>query len=166
MDEFCKLYWQLDSTTKTNEKVAALKDYLAVAQPADAIWAIYFLIGRRIKRLVGTKHLKQWVIEQAGISDWLFAECYDRVGDLAETIALILPPPESELGLSLQQLIEQQLLPIREMEVDQQKRSVLQLWQAVDSRQAFVLGKLMMGGFRVGVSKRLAIRAISEDARN
>ena len=117
MDDFSQLYWQLDSTTKTNEKVAALHAYLQRAKPENAAWAIYFLSGRRVKRLVGTKLLRQWATELTGVSDWLFNECYDRVGDLAETISLILPPSQSGQPIELADLIEKQLLPLREMEV-------------------------------------------------
>lgn len=164
MDDFTRLYWSLDSTTKTNEKVAALQDYLQLAKPADAAWAIYFLVGRRIKRLVGTKLLRAWATEQTGLSDWMFEECYDRVGDLAETISLILPPSETGDSISLHVLIEQHLLPLKEMDVEQQQQAILKLWNRFDQPQLFVLGKLMTGGFRVGVSKRLVNRAISKFA--
>ncbi len=164
MDDFSELYWQLDSTTKTNEKVASLKSYFARAKPKNASWAIHFLSGRRIKRLVGTKLLRQWATELTGVSDWMFAECYDRVGDLAETISLILPSRSSRDSIELSDLIENRLLPLRELGIVQQRDAVIELWQRFDQRQLFVLGKLMMGGFRVGVSKRLVNRAISEIA--
>lgn len=164
MDDFTQLYWQVDSTTKTNEKVASLEAYLERAEPRDAVWAIYFLAGRRIKRLVGTKLLRQWATEVAGVSDWMFNECYDRVGDLAETISLILPPVGSGDSISLSRLIEEHLMPLREMEVGSQREAVTRLWRRFDQRQLFVLGKLMMGGFRVGVSKRLVIRSLSNFA--
>lgn len=165
MDDFSDLYWQLDSTTKTNEKVAALESYLERAKPKDAVWAIHFMAGRRIKRLVGTKLLRQWATELTDVSDWMFNECYDRVGDLAETISLILPPSESGDSIELSDLIEQHLLPLREMDIEQQHDAVVGLWQRFDQRQLFVLGKLMMGGFRVGVSKRLVNRSISNFAK-
>ncbi len=162
MDDFCNLYWRLDSTTKTTEKVAALTDYFQQAQPSDAIWAIYFLVGSRIKRLVGTKLLRQWAVEKADIAAWLFEECYDRVGDLAETISLIVPPGASRDSIPLQELIEDQLLTLRDLEPELQRERVLQLWDRFDQQQLFVLGKLMMGGFRVGVSKRLVVRALAK----
>ncbi len=164
MNDFCNLYWRLDATTKTTEKVAALKDYFEVAQPSNAAWAIYFLVGRRIKRLVGTKLLRQWAIEKAELTTWLFEECYDRVGDLAETISLVLPPNESGEDIALQDLIEQHLLPLRSAESEQQRSKILELWQRFDQRQLFVLGKLMTGGFRVGVSKKLITRALAQHA--
>lgn len=161
MNDFCNLYWRLDSTTKTTEKVAALENYFQRAKPEDAIWAIYFLVGNRIKRFVGTKFLRQWAIEKANIAAWLFEECYDRVGDLAETISLVVPPGKSTDQVPLHQLIENHLLELRELEPDQQRDHVFELWDRFDQQHLFVLGKLMMGGFRVGVSKQLVIRALA-----
>ena len=162
MQQFCELYWQLDSTTKTLEKVKSLKDYFAAAAPENAVWAIYFLAGNRLKRLVPTKLLRQWAIQRAEISDWLFEECYDRVGDLAETISLVLPPVETAGDVPLKQLIEETLIPLRDADVDQQHREVINLWNQLDPKAIFVLGKLMTGGFRVGVSKKLITRALAE----
>ena len=162
MKQFCDLYWQLDSTTKTLEKVKSLKEYFAAATPENAIWAIYFLSGNRLKRMVPTKLLRQWAIQTSGISDWLFEECYDRVGDLAETISLVLPPVNSSRDVPLKELIEETLIPLRDSEVDRQHQEVLHLWSRFDSKAVFVLGKLMTGGFRVGVSKKLVIRALAE----
>ena len=162
MNDFCELYWQLDATTKTNEKVDFIKRYLETAQPRNAAWAIYFLVGKRIKRLLPTRQLTKWAIEKAGISDWLFAECYDRVGDLAETISLILPPPKGSCDLPLYELVEQQLLPLRNAQSAVQKAQVVDWWDQFDQPTRFVLGKLMTGGFRVGVSRRLVRRAIAQ----
>ena len=168
MNEFCELYWRLDSTTKTLEKVKALKEYFAVAPAEDAAWAIYFLVGERIKRLVTTKLLRQWAVEEANITPWLFEECYDRVGDLAETISLVInsaaleTTDDSPDDISLRCLIEDRLLPLRGIEPEDQREPVVAMWRAFDQRQIFVLGKLMTGGFRVGVSKKLVARALAE----
>lgn len=162
MKDFCDLYWKLDSTTKTLEKVRALRDYFEIAAPQDAIWAIYFLVGQRLKRLTPTKLLRQWAVEESGISAWLFEECYDRVGDLAETISLVLPPAQATVDVPLKTLIEQRLIPLRDAEDNVKHRAVLELWRQFDSKSIFVLGKLMTGGFRVGVSKKLVIRALAE----
>ncbi len=92
MKAFADLYATLDETTKTNEKIAAMAGYFRSAPPEDTAWAVHFLIGRRPKRLIPTRDLVAWAIEEANIPDWLFGECYQAVGDLAETIALLLPP--------------------------------------------------------------------------
>ena len=162
MIEFSNLYWQLDSTTKTNEKVAALREYFRLASPDDAIWAIHFLVGRRLKRLVGVRMLASWATEQVDLSAWMFEECYQRVGDLAETISLILPPAAAPEPLPLADLIQNHLLPMQSMSDPEKRKVVLNLWSRFDQPQRLVLGKLMTGGFRVGVSKRLVTRAIGE----
>ncbi len=93
MKAFAELYTALDETTKTNEKVEALAAYFRAASPDDAVWALHFLIGRRIKRLIETRKLVEWAIAEAAIPEWIFGDCYSAVGDLAETIALLLPAP-------------------------------------------------------------------------
>jgi DNA ligase 1 len=101
MKAFAELYAALDETTKTNAKIAALTRYLANAPAEDAAWAVNFLIGRRPKRLLESRKLAQWAIEEAGVPDWLFGECYQAVGDFAETIALLLPPAAASSPLPL-----------------------------------------------------------------
>ena len=114
MKAFADLYAELDSTTKTNEKVDALKRYFMASDPADSAWAVHFLIGRRPKRLIETRKLVEWAIEEAAIPDWLFAESQHAVGDLAETISLLLPPPSTSAGGSLRYWVEERLLPLKE----------------------------------------------------
>ena len=160
--EFTDLYFRLDSTTKTNEKVVALVEYLESSDPIDTVWTIYFLMGRRLKRLIGVRKLAEWAVEKTQISNWLFDECYDRVGDLAETISLILPASVKPNPMRLNVLVEDFLLPMQSLDEDGKREVVLELWQRLDQRQLFVLGKLMTGGFRVGVSKKLVTRAISQ----
>src|SRR5262245_38504366 len=92
---FAELYAALDATTKTNEKIEALTAYFLRVPPEDAAWAIHFLIGRRLKRLIESRKLWHWAIDEAGIPEWLFGECYEAVGDVAETIALLLPSPQA-----------------------------------------------------------------------
>src|SRR5690606_22199431 len=91
MKHFARHFAALDATTKTNAKVAAMAEYLAAAAPADAAWAVHFLRGDRPKRLIPVRRLAGWAMEAAEVPDWLFEECYHAVGDLAETIALLLP---------------------------------------------------------------------------
>ena len=122
MKAFAELYAALDRTTKTNAKVAALKRYLAAAAPEDAAWAVHFLIGRRPKRLLESRKLAQWAMEEAGVPDWLFGECYHAVGDFAETIALLLPPAEHSSALPLHYWMEERLLPLREAD-DETRRA-------------------------------------------
>ena len=111
MRAFANLYTALDETTKTTQKVEAMAEYFRHARPEDAVWAIYFLIGRRIKRLIETRKLVGWAIEEAGIPEWIFGDCYSAVGDLAETIALLLPTPVSATDKPLAYWVSQRLLP-------------------------------------------------------
>ena len=92
MKAFADLYAALDETTRTTDKVAAMARYFAAAPPADAAWAIYFLSGRKPRQAVSSKRLRLWARELAGVPEWLFDECHDHVGDVAETVALLLPP--------------------------------------------------------------------------
>lgn len=176
MKRFAQLYTALDETNKTNEKVAALVRYFAQAEPADAAWALYFLIGRRPRQAVQTPKLALWAIEAAGIPDWLFGECYDAVGDFAETVALLLPERSEEpasttapafLALdrtpaTLSCWIERVLLPLRELNEEQQRTTVLWAWMVLDGQQRFLCNKLITGAFRVGVSQRLVTRALAQ----
>ena len=162
MKAFAELYAALDQTTKTNAKVDALKRYLAAAQPEDAAWAVNFLIGRRPKRLLESRKLAQWAIEEAGVPDWLFGECYHAVGDFAETIALLLPPADASSTLPLHYWIEERLLPLRDADDETRRRRLVQAWRELDEGQRFAWNKLITGEFRVGVSQSLVVRAIAE----
>src|SRR6478735_1540574 len=113
MKAFARLYAELDETTATNEKIAALVRYFRAAPPADAAWAVHFLIGRRPKRLIATAKLRTWAAVEAGIADWLFEESYHAVGDLAETITLLLPDTGASSDLPLAHWVEHRLLPLR-----------------------------------------------------
>jgi len=161
MKSFARLYSALDETTKTNAKVTALVDYLKTAAPQDAVWAISFLMGRKPRQAVPTVRLRQWAAEEAGIPDWLFAASYDVVGDLAETITLLLPEGPAAEDRPLHGWVEQDLLTLRELPEDLQRRQVTSSWRAMDRRQRFVWNKLITGGFRVGVSQKLVTRALA-----
>ena len=161
MKAFAELYSAIDETTKTNEKVEALTRYFARVPPADAAWAATFLIGRRPKRLLASRKLAQWAIEESGIPDWLFGECYQAVGDFAETIALLLPPAQRSSDLPLHYWIEERLLPLRDAGDEAQRASLVSAWREMDERQRFAWNKIITGEFRVGVSQSLVVRAIA-----
>lgn len=168
MDLFTQLFIALDQTNKTAAKSKLLSEYFKQASPADAAWAIYFLMGERMKRLVKTADLKQWACELSHYPEWLFAECYDHVGDLAETLALCIFSEDkfrkAPLKMSLSELIENYLLPMKTMEPEAQSQRIIDLWSSMDFSMALVLNKLITGGFRVGVSKSLVIKALAENA--
>jgi len=167
MNAFADLFRKLDETTRTNEKVEALAGYFAHATPADAAWAIYFLSGRKPRQAVNTAKLRTWAREAAGVSEWLFDESYDAVGDLAETVALLLPDPvpaETHQPMQLHEWIEQRVLTLRNADDPTQKATVQAAWRELDARGRFVWNKLITGGFRVGVSQLLVTRAIAQVA--
>ncbi len=161
MKAFADLYTTLDETTKTNEKVDALTRYFGGAEPADAAWAIYFLSGRKPKQAVPSKKLREWAAEEAQIPDWLFNESYDAVGDVAETVALLLPPPERSSDLPLAEWVRR-LLTLRDSDEDAQRSAMLDAWGSMDRTQRFVWNKLISGSFRVGVSQQLVTRALGK----
>ena len=118
-----------------------------------------FLDRRKPRQVVRSSNLRQWATHEAGIPDWLFGESYDAVGDVAETIALLLPPPQRSSDLPLAYWIEQRLLPLREMNEDDQRVALVAAWRELDQSQRFIWNKLISGAFRVGVSQQLVIRA-------
>jgi DNA ligase 1 len=158
---FAALFAELDETTRTGDKVAALARYFERAPPEDAAWAVHYLAGNRPKRLIAARRLAGWAMEATGTREWLFAECYEAAGDLAETITLLLPPPERASDLPLHRWIEERLLPLRGEDEAVQRREVLRAWGELDTREAFVWNKLITGGFRVGVSAGLVVRALA-----
>ncbi|MBS2006952.1 MAG: ATP-dependent DNA ligase [Cyanobacteria bacterium SZAS TMP-1] len=162
MKRFVELYLAIDATTKTSGKLSALKQYFLAASPEDAAWAIFFLTGRKLKRLVPTANLRKLTTELAGLSDWMFQECYDSVGDLAETMALLAPEKES-VGedLSLSQFVQARVLTLRDLDDDLLKHALTETWSQLDVDQKFVFNKLITGGFRVGVSQQLVINALA-----
>ena len=161
MKHFASLFSELDSTTSTNAKVAALTHYFEHATPADAAWAVYFLSGGKPRQVVKTSALRALATEAAGIDDWLFEECYQAVGDLAETIAYVLPLDFEPSDVGLAVWIEDRLLPLRGLSEPEVASRVKSYWRELDSRGRFLLIKLVGGGFRVGVSKLLVQRALA-----
>ncbi|AEF22046.1 ATP-dependent DNA ligase [Pseudomonas fulva] len=161
MIAFAQLYARLDATTSSNAKLAALQDYLRDAEPADAAWAVYFLAGGRPRQLVPSRQLRELAMQRAGLSDWLFEESYSAVGDLAETIALLLPEATSTSEDGLAVWVEQKLLPLRGLPPDELAMRLDALWAQLDRQSLMVSIKLITGAFRVGVSKLLVTRALA-----
>jgi DNA ligase 1 len=158
---FAQLFTAIDETNRTNEKVEAMVQYFRDADPADAAWAVYFLSGGRPKRLIPVRRLAEWAMAEAGIADWLFEESYDAVGDLAETMSLLLPESTSTTDEPLHVLIEQRLLVLARQSEDEQRAVVLRTWRELGGVERFVWNKLITGAFRVGVSQQLVTRALS-----
>ena len=164
MRAFADLYFALDATTRTNDKVAAMRAYFDAAPPADAAWAVYFLSGRRPKRLLSALLLRRWAAELAGIPDWLQEEAYHAVGDSTETAALLLPAAARAGERPLHAWVEEVVLSLRKKDEAGQRAAVRDAWAELDDPQRYVFNKLITGGFRVGVSQRLLMRALAEAA--
>ena len=166
MKRFATLYDAIDATTATTAKVAALVAYFRDAPAADAAWAVSFLVGRRPKRLVRSADLRSWAAEAADVPAWLFEECYAQAGDLAETISLLVPEREhggpSVDDSSFASWVEERLLPLARMAPDVQRAVLLDAWQRLAGTSRFLFNKLITGGFRVGVSDGLVVRALAQ----
>lgn len=161
MQQFARLYNDLDQTNSTNEKVALLAGYLQNAPSTDRMWALALLSGRRPKRTVATAQLKEWACEVSGTDDWLFEESYAIVGDLAETITLILPPTESDNKESLTYWVNY-IRALATADDTTKRERIISAWNKLGLGERFTFNKLITGGFRVGVSQTLVCRAIAQ----
>ncbi len=161
MKAFATLYSRLDATTSSNAKLAAMRDYFREADPADAAWAVYFLAGGRPRQLVPTRVLRETAMQAAGLPEWLFEESYQAVGDMAETISLLMPEAQhsSEDGLAV--WMQDRLLPLRGLPPEELAERLPALWAQLDRLSLMVCIKLITGAFRVGVSKLLVTRALA-----
>ena len=166
MRAFSELYEELDTTTSTHLKVAAMARYFETAPPADAAWAVYILSGRRLKRFIGRATLWRWLLSCSSLPEWLVEESGATVGDLAETIALLM---EGERGtaavvpdLPLATWIDGRLLPLRAAAEEQQREAIVEWWRTLPYRECFILNKLLTGELRVGVSELLVTRALAQ----
>jgi len=161
---FTELYFEIDGTNRTGEKVEAMVRYFREAPPADAAWALYFLSGRKLNRSVSTTALRQWLAEETGLPLWLIEECYDTVGDLAEALALLYPDRERRGDIPLHQLVEERMTPLRTLPDPEKRALLVDDWDRMSMPERLVWNKLIMGSFRVGVARTLLERAIARAA--
>ena len=161
MKDFAALYATLDATTSSLAKQAALQAYLRRVAPEDAAWAVYFLAGGKPRQIVPVKLLRLLAQEAAGLPEWLFEESYQAVGDLAETISLLLPPPQDSHELGLAEWVEEQLLPLRGLPPEELTDRLRAQWRRLAAAERLVYFKLITGAFRVGVSKLQVTQALA-----
>lgn len=161
MHAFARLYEELDQSNKTNDKVAALVRFFSTAEEGDKIWALALLSGRRPRRHVSGAELRFWVSEETSVPLWLVEESYHVVGDLAETVSLLLPPAQATQERSLAQTMEELAALAKAPEVER-RAWVTDTWQSLTQPERLVFTKLITGGFRVGVSENLVLRALAE----
>ena len=165
MQQFAQLVNVLATTTKTNEKLQALKDYFALARPKDKTWVIAIFSGRRPKRIVNSAYLREYCTEITQIDPWLFEECYHTVGDLAETISLLLPETIAENSNTSEHSLSWYLetfINIEKAEEPVKKEFITSSWKQMTRNEKFVFNKLITGNFRIGVSQTMMVNALAK----
>ena len=169
MKRFTQLFQEVDSTTSTNEKVAALQRYFHDESAANAVWALYLFLGKTRKRLITSRVLRDIFLQISDIPEWLFEASYAHVGDSAETIALLLrdtplPPPCTEFqNQPLYAWLETIIPQVKTCSDEEQQALIVSWWASLDGFEAFVLNKILTGAFRVGVSTKLVVKALAAE---
>ena len=162
MKRFTQLFRELDDSNRTGDKVEALRRYFSEAPARDAAWILWFFWGNRLRLRIPSRRLRQWAADLSGHPDWLVESCYERVGDLAETAALLLPLGKGTgTGLPLHEVVEERLMPLRDWDDRFQFQLIRDFWLSLNRDEALVLNKMLTGGFRIGVSRLLVVRALS-----
>ncbi|WP_418123749.1 ATP-dependent DNA ligase [Chryseobacterium sp. PTM-20240506] len=161
MRHFAELINALESTNKTNAKIDAIIDYLERAPDEDKVWFIALFTGKRPKRNVNTNYMKEWALEITKLPFWLFQESYSSVGDLGETLSLILPQPTEKIERSLSQWMND-IVNLKEKTEAEKKEFVLQSWNGLDYTERLIFNKLLGGSFRIGVSDKTLINALTK----
>lgn len=166
MKRFTELVLALDATTKSERKLRALEAYFRAAPARDAAWALHVLTGGKLARLATGTELRAWVADESGLPIWLVEESYASVGDLAETLALLVPeqPAAEQDEIGLADLIETRLLPLRGRDAELRRASLVESWRSLDLAGRFVLNKLLTGFFRVGAARTQVTKALARAA--
>ena len=167
MTRFAALFAAIDHTTSTSDKVEAMAGYFAEAPAADAAWAVFFLTGRRLKRLISNRAIGGWITAATGLPEWLLGECYAVVGDGAETAALLFDDQLAAPGprRSLAEWVEGSIQGLRQVAPEAQAAQVLAWLGELPRWERFTLLKLLTGELRVGVSQTLVVRALAQSRR-
>ena len=161
MKAFAQLFLSLDETNKTNEKVKVLKEYFTAVPDTDKMHMLALFTGRRPKRQINSTLVRNWAVEASNIPAWLFEESYHVVGDLAETMALLMPESTNSSSKTLTEWIEE-INALNDKTEAEKKLWLQESWAMLDSQERFVFNKLLTGSFRVGVSQNLVIKALAD----
>ena len=161
MKLFSNLISAIEITNKTNAKIEALVNYFKIAPDKDKLWLIALFTGKRPPRPVKTSLMKAWCMEITKLPEWLFLESYSTVGDLGETMALLLPTPTHKLDLSLLEWMTE-LKALKPKSDDDKKAFVIEAWSGLDQQQRLIFNKLIGGSFRIGVSKKTLVNALAK----
>lgn len=159
MKHFAALIQSLEMSNKTNDKLDAIVNYLTVAHDEDKLWLIALFTGRRPKRPVNTSLMREWALDVSGLPEWLFHECYSNVGDLGETISLVLPKPSKQIEKTISQWMRE-IIQLATQTDAEKKAYVLEAWDGLDYSERFIFNKLIGGGFRIGISGKLLVNAL------
>jgi DNA ligase-1 len=167
MRRFAALYRELDQSTGTLDKRAAMAAYFSHAAPADAAWALRLLAGGKIggakARIASSGELREWASEFTAVPPWLIDESYSHVGDLAETLTLLMGDPTTPSeDIALSEWIEYRLLPIANAEPAMRHAAIVDAWNTLPFGERLVFNKLLTGALRVGVSQRLVQQSLAE----
>ncbi|MDB5193590.1 MAG: ATP-dependent ligase [Segetibacter sp.] len=165
MKHFAELVKVLGTTSKTNEKLEALSEYFANAKNEDKVWVIAIFSGRKPRRAVNSTQLITWCVEEAKLPGWLFGESYHTVGDLAETIALLLPEPDDELLNTHDHSLSYYIETFKQIEKQDEavkRKFIVDSWSYMDQNEKFVFNKLITGAFRIGISQKMMVNALSK----
>ncbi|WP_343532266.1 ATP-dependent DNA ligase [Pedobacter sp.] len=164
MKRFAQLIQELELSNKTNDKIEALVNYFSEADERDKPYVIALFTGKKPKRPVATNLIKQWAIALSGIPEWLFTESYHSVGDLSETVALVLPNAEHTIEKPLHQWITE-LFELQGKADNEKKDYVLTAWNSLTTAERFIFNKLISGNFRIGVSNKMLVNAIAKQSQ-
>ncbi|RNC64914.1 ATP-dependent DNA ligase [Proteiniphilum sp. X52] len=161
MKSFVRLVSALDITNKTTQKLEAIDRFLDEADEQDKLWLLALFTGKRPRRNIHSGLMRQWAIERSGISEWLFSESYSSVGDMSETIALILPQPRENIERSLSEWMDL-IMGLKDKSEEEKKSFVLESWDGLPATERFIFNKLLGGSFRLGVSSKTLINALAK----
>ncbi len=163
LELFANLVSELSSSTKTNEKIQSLVDYFAISPDADKVWVIAIFSGRRPRRAVNSRLMREWCTEILNIPEWLFNECYHTVGDLSETLALLLSDVknDNQKTQSLSYYLEK-FIAIEKEDESIKKNFIVDSWQQMNKNERFVFNKFITGSFRIGVSQKTIVNALAK----
>lgn len=164
MLQFVSLFDKIDQTQSTNEKVLYIKQYFSSCSAEDGAWALFFLCGHRIKRLISSRMLLNWSLELLNLPPWLVEESYATVGDTAEAISLLFSRKEKSNSkeITLSDWMEKILKPLQTLSLNEKKEKVIALWKDLGTKEIFIVNKILTGSFRMGVSSLLTIKALSQ----
>ena len=166
MRAFAELYRRLDSATSTRAKQTALIEAFAAArddpsQWGSAAWMVYFLAGGKPRQMVPTRLLRRLAVEGSAFPEWLCEECYSSVGDLAETLSLLLPEGVAGQEVSLEVWMRERLLPLPSLDEEQRYAQLRQWVEELSADQRLAFFKLITGELRIGVSRLQVVKALA-----